>query len=194
MAEIVLLRHGDTEWSISGQHTGRTDLPLVESGRQRAKSLAPVLAKRDFGLVLCSPMKRARQTAELAGLVPDDLDDNMLEWDYGAYEGMTTPQIREELGSPNWLIWDNVIRPGDTPGETTDDVARRAQKVLDRCLPVLAEDRDCVLVAHGHYLRILTATWLGLESTDGKLFVLEAGALSSLGFEREQHVVTSWNQ
>lgn len=194
MAEIALIRHGETEWSKSGQHTGRTNIPLTRNGRRRAAELAPMLKHRAFGLILCSPMERAQDTAALAGLVPDAIDDNLLEWDYGAWEGRTTPDIRVELGDPDWVIWDHPIPPGDTPGESTDDVAARCRKVIERCLPVLDQGRDCALIAHGHLLRILTATWLGLPSDTGRLFAMEAGALSTLGFERTQHVITGWNQ
>ena len=194
MAEIVLIRHGETEWSKSGQHTGRTDIPLTRNGRKRAAELEPLLRHRAFGLTLSSPMERARDTAALAGLKPDGIDNDLVEWDYGAWEGRTTPDIRVELGDPNWVIWDHPIPPGKTPGETTDEVALRCHRVIERCLPVLDAGRDCALVAHGHVLRILTATWLGLHSDAGRLFMLEAGALSSLGFERTQHVITGWNQ
>lgn len=194
MAEIALIRHGETEWSKSGQHTGRTDIPLTRNGRKRAAELAPMLKHRAFGMVLCSPMERARDTAKLAGLEPDGTDADLLEWDYGAYEGRTTPDIRVELGDPNWVIWDHPIPPGKTPGESTDQVAARCRRVIEQCTPMLEQGRDCALVAHGHLLRILTATWLGLPSDAGRLFMLEAGALSTLGFERSQHVITGWNQ
>lgn len=193
MAEIALLRHGETEWSKAGQHTGRTNIPLTRAGRMRAEEVAPLLEHRKFGLVLTSPMERAIDTAQLAGLTPDGTDDNLLEWDYGAWEGRTTADIRVELKDPDWVIWDHPIPPGKTPGESTDDVAVRAQKVIERCLPVLAAGRSCCLVAHGHLLRILSATWLGLPSTDGRLFALDPGAVSLLGFEREQQVLSGWN-
>ena len=193
MAELVLIRHGETEWSKSGQHTGRTDIPLTRNGRKRAAELQPLLSHRAFGLTVCSPMERARDTAHLAGLTPDEIDPDLMEWDYGAWEGRTTPDIRVELGNPEWAIWDYPIPPGATPGESTDEVAVRCQRVIDKCLPVLNSGRDCALIAHGHVLRILTATWLGLPSDKGRLFMLEAGALSSLGFERTQHVISGWN-
>ena len=194
MAELVLIRHGETEWSKSGQHTGRTDIPLTRNGRKRAAELQPLLSHRAFGLTVYSPMERARDTAHLAGLTPDEIDPDLMEWDYGAWEGRTTPDIRVELGNPEWAIWDYPIPPGATPGESTDEVAVRCQRVIDKCLPVLNSGRDCALIAHGHVLRILTATWLGLPSDKGRLFMLEAGALSSLGFERTQHVISGWNQ
>lgn len=193
MAEIVLVRHGETEWSKSGQHTGRTNIPLTRNGRKGAAAVAPLLEHRAFGLTLCSPMERAQDTAKLAGLTPDEIDPDLLEWDYGAYEGRTTADIRVELHDPNWVIWDYPIPPGATPGESTDDVAVRCARVIERCAPVLAQGRDCALIAHGHLLRILTATWLGLPSTDGRLFALDAGAVSSLGFERDQRTLNGWN-
>lgn len=191
---IYLLRHGETEWSRSGQHTGRTDIPLTEAGRERARSQRPRLAGASFGLVLCSPLARARETGELAGLRPDDCVDDLLEWDYGGWEGLTTGEIRERLGRPDWTIWSDPIPSGATPGEQAEDVAIRAARIIHRCQPVLASGRDCALIAHGHLLRILTATWLGLPAMDGRLFALDAGALSTLGFERDQHVIASWNR
>jgi len=193
MAEIVLVRHGETEWSKSGQHTGLTDIPLTRNGRKGAAQLEPLLRHRAFGLVLTSPLERARDTAKLAGLTADDTTEDLLEWDYGAWEGRTTADIRVELHDPDWVIWDHPVPAGNTPGESTDHVAVRCQRVLDRCEPILEQGRDCCLVAHGHVLRILTAQWLGLPSPSGRLFQLEAGGVSSLGFEREQHVLTGWN-
>jgi len=189
---IVLIRHGDTEWSLSGQHTGLTDVPLTDTGRERARDLAPRLSSRNFGLVLTSPLTRARDTAQLAGLDPL-VDPNLLEWDYGAWEGRTTADIRAELCDPSWVVWDHRVPPGVTPGEQPEEVAVRAHRVIQRCLPVLANDESVALVAHGHLLRILTATWLGLPAVDGRLFALAAGALSGLGFERDQHVISFWN-
>lgn len=189
---IVLVRHGETEWSKSGQHTGRTDLPLTEKGRADAAKLSPHLSARHFGLVLISPLSRAQETARLAGL-SGETDANLLEWDYGSYEGRRTADIRVDIGDPSWTIWRDPIPPGETPGEQPEQVAARARLVIDRCLPVLAQDQDVALVAHGHLLRMLTATWLDLPAVDGRLFALDAGALSSLGFEHEQHVIRSWN-
>lgn len=189
---IVLIRHGETQWSRSGQHTGLTDIPLTEAGEHRASCLAPRLTGRVFGLELCSPLSRARRTAELAGLTPD-IDVDLLEWDYGAWEGRTTAEIRAELHDPTWVIWDHRVPPGVTPGEQPHEVALRAQRVIDRCLPVLEGGEEVALIAHGHFLRILTATWLGLAPDAGRLFALEAGSLSSLGFERTQRVITGWN-
>ena len=189
---IVLVRHGETEWSRSGQHTGRTDLPLTEKGRSDAAKLSPHLAGRSFGLVLVSPLSRAQETARLAGL-SGEADPDLLEWDYGAYEGRRTADIREDLGDPDWTIWRDPIPSGKTPGEQPEDVAARASRVIGRSLPVIEDGQDVALVAHGHFLRILTATWLALPAVDGRLFALDAGALSALGFEHEQHVIRTWN-
>lgn len=189
---IVLVRHGETEWSRSGQHTGRTDLPLTERGRSDAAKLSPHLAGRSFGLVLISPLGRAQETARLAGLTGES-DPDLLEWDYGAYEGRKTADIRAELGDPNWTIWRDPIPAGATPGEQPEDVAVRARRVLARALPVIEAEQDVALVAHGHFLRILTATWLDLPAVDGRLLALDAGGLSALGFEHEQQVICHWN-
>ena len=192
-ARIWLLRHGETEWSRDGRHTGRTDVPLTDVGREQAAAVRADLAAVTPGLVLCSPLSRARETARLAGLEPDDLTDDLLEWDYGAWEGRTTPQIRADLGDPTWVVWAHPVPPSTTPGEQVADVGVRADRVLARCAPVLAGGADCVLVAHGHVLRMLTARWLGLPPVDGRLFALDPARLSSLGFEHEQHVITAWN-
>ena len=190
---IWLIRHGETDWSRTGRHTGRTDLPLTPQGEQVAATLAPSVALLAPGLVLCSPLSRAKRTAELAGLHPDDDEPDLLEWDYGAWEGRTTAEIRGDLGDPGWLIWDHPIPAGVTPGEQLADVAVRVERVIERCAPVLASDRDCVLVAHGHVLRILTARWLGLPPVDGRLFALDAGRLSAFGFEHATRTITLWN-
>jgi probable phosphoglycerate mutase len=193
MAGIVMLRHGETEWSRGGQHTGRTDVPLTEAGRAAAARLLPQLAGHRFGWIACSPLSRARQTAQLAGLEPDEYLDDLLEWDYGQFEGRTTTQIRHQLGEPDWVIWDARIGPGDTPGEQPEDVAARCARVLARCQPHLDAGEDVALVAHGHVLRILTATWLALPARAGRLFALETGTVSYLSFERAQHVIDLWN-
>lgn len=192
-SQIWLIRHGETEWSRTGRHTGRTDLPLTEPGAAVAARLAPAVSRLDRGLVLCSPLLRARDTARLAGLTPDDLDPDLLEWDYGAWEGRTTADIRTELGDPDWLVWDHPIPAGSTPGEQLDDVQQRVQRVIDRCAPVLDAGQDCILVAHGHVLRILTACWLGLPPVDGRLFALDAGRLSALGYEHQTRTIRLWN-
>ena len=191
--ELILLRHGETQWSRTGRHTGRTDIPLTAAGEARASAAEILLRDVDAGLVLCSPLVRARQTARLAGLEPDDYDDDLLEWDYGAWEGRRTADIRDELDDPTWVIWDHPVPQGVTDGEQPADVAARAARVIARAEPVLASGRAVVLVAHGHLLRILTATWLGLPPDAGRLFALDAGAVSRLGHEHEQRVITAWN-
>ena len=193
MSVIWLIRHGETEWSRAGRHTGRTDIPLTPQGEANAAALREDIARLSPGLVLCSPLGRARDTAQGAGLVPDRYVDDLLEWDYGAWEGRTTTQIRSELGDPTWVIWDHPIPPGETPGEQPADVRRRVSRVIDECAPVIDGGQDCVLVAHGHVLRILTATWLGLPPVGGRLFALDPACLSSLGHEHEQRVIRSWN-
>ena len=191
-AAIVLIRHGETLWSKSGQHTGLTDIPLTSEGRAQARAMAARMSTRAFGLVLTSPLSRATETAQLAGLDPH-IDPDLLEWDYGAGEGRTTADIRLELQDPTWVVWDHPVPAGATPGEQPEEVASRAHRVIRRCQPFLANGDSVALVAHGHFLRILTATWLGLPAVAGRLFALEAGSLSSLGFERDQHVITHWN-
>ena len=190
---VWLLRHGNTDWATSGQHTGRTDIPLNTAGEAAARARAEDLAGHSFALTLCSPLSRARRTAELAGVTTDAIDPDLLEWDYGAWEGRTTADIRIELNDPTWTIWDQPIPPGDTPGEQAGDVARRAARVIDRCMPHIVDGQDCLLVAHGHLLRILTATWLDLPARDGRLWALGAGGMAMLGWERTQPVISRWN-
>jgi broad specificity phosphatase PhoE len=191
MGELILLRHGQTEWSKSGRHTGRTDIPLTADGEAAAKSLAPALAGRQIQAVFSSPAQRAMRTAELAGLTPTP-DPDLQEWDYGGYESMTTAQIRQQR--PGWYLWRDGVIPGDAdhPGETVEQVGARADAVLARVGPLLAGG-DVVLVAHAHFLRILTARWLGLEPAAGRLFRLDTGTLSTLGTEHGQPVMLSWN-
>jgi probable phosphoglycerate mutase len=191
MGELILLRHGQTEWSKAGRHTGRTDIPLTADGEAAAKSLAPALAGRPIRAVFSSPARRAVRTAELAGLTPVP-DPDLQEWDYGGYEGMTTPQIREQR--PGWYLWRDGVIPGDAghPGETVEQVGARADAALARVRPLLAGG-DVVLVAHAHFLRILTARWLGLEPAAGRLFRLDTGTLSTLGTEHGQPVMLTWN-
>ena len=189
LGRIYLLRHGETAWSKSGQHTGRTDIPLTESGRRRAAEVAPMLSRVTFDEVLCSPLSRARDTAHLAGLTPDDYTDDLLEWDYGIYEGRTTADIRKETGDDNWLIWTSMI-PG---GETPEDVAARGARVIGRVEPIIAAGGNVMFVAHGHLLRILTATYLHLAARDGRLIALDPGGIAVLGHERVQPVISGWN-
>ena len=192
MGELILLRHGETEWSKRGCHTGRTDVPLTPYGEEMATRLAPALAKRDIAAVFSSPAERARRTTELAGLAGARPDPDLWEWDYGGYEGRTTAQIRAQR--PGWYLWRDGVIPGDAnhPGETAEQVAARADAVLARARPLL-DGGDVALVAHGHLLRILTARYLALAPADGRLFRLDTGTLSTLGTEHAEPVITSWN-
>jgi broad specificity phosphatase PhoE len=190
MGELVIIRHGQTEWSRSGQHTSVTDLPLLPEGEDQARNLAKTLAGRAFVEVWVSPRQRARRTAELAGLTPTAIDDDLVEVDYGGYEGRTTAEISGDVGRP-WSLWRDGVVPGATPGETLADVGRRVSRVLDRVRPRLA-DGDVALVSHGHVLRILTACWLGLPPEDGALFALPAGRVGVLGFDHERTALVAW--
>lgn len=192
MGELILVRHGETEWSKAGRHTGRTDVPLTAAGEVRAAALAPALARREIRAVFTSPASRAVRTAELAGLAGARPDPDLQEWDYGGYEGRTTAQIR--AGHPGWYLWQDGIIPGDAahPGETVDQVGDRADLVLSRVRPLL-DAGDVALVAHGHVLRVLTARWLGLAAAGGRLFRLDTGTLCTLGSEHDKPVIQSWN-
>ena len=196
MGELILLRHGETEWSRDGRHTGRTDIPLTPKGSVSAAALAPIVAERVEGdrlaAVFASPAQRARRTAELAGLRVTKTDPDLWEWDYGGYEGITTVEIQRER--PGWSLWRDGVIPGDAdhPGETVEDVGERVDRVLKRAAPLL-RDGDVVLVAHGHVLRVLTARWLGLSPTGGRLFRLDTGTVSTLGTEHDEPVILSWN-
>ena len=192
MGELILLRHGETEWSSSGRHTGRTDIPLTAHGEAAAAALAPALARRQIRAVFTSPAMRAVRTAELAGLPNAKPDPDLWEWDYGGYEGLTTRQIRAER--PGWYLWRDGVIPGDAahPGETVAQVGLRTDAVLARAEPLLAEG-DVALVAHGHVLRVLTARWLQLDPDDGRLFRLDTGTFSTLGTEHGYPVIMTWN-
>jgi broad specificity phosphatase PhoE len=190
MGEILVLRHGQTEWSRSGQHTGVTDLPLLPEGEQQAEGLGRSLAGREFAAVWVSPRQRAIRTAELAGLTPTAVDEDLVEVDYGGYEGRTTDEISAELGRA-WSIWRDGTVPGATPGETLVAVGARVDRVLERARAVLS-DGDVALVAHGHVLRVLTARWLGLPPEDGALFALAAGSYGVLGHEHARPVLSAW--
>jgi probable phosphoglycerate mutase len=182
---IVLVRHGETEWSANGRHTSRTDLSLTAEGRLRAAELAPELHSVAFSLVLTSPLRRARETCELAGFGSvAEVDEDLREWDYGDYEGLTTPEIRAQR--PDWSLW----RDGCPGGENPSDVAARADRVLAR---LRAASGDALVFAHGHILRVMTARWIGLSAAGGARFALGAGAVCVLAFERETEVVARWN-
>ena len=178
---LYLLRHGETEWSRSGQHTSRTDIPLTPNGERRARDAGTMLAglreDRPLALVLSSPRQRAVRTAELAGLTVTEITEDVAEWDYGKYEGLSTPKIRETV--PGWTVWTHES-PG---GETAEEVGARAARVVERVRATLP-DGDVVLVGHGHFSRVLVATWLGMPPTSGVHFALDAAAISVLGDER----------
>jgi probable phosphoglycerate mutase len=192
MGQLILLRHGETEWSRAGRHTGRTDLPLTVRGEEQARSLDPLVAAREIVRVVTSPAARARRTAELAGLPAAETDPDLWEWDYGGYEGRTSAEIR--VRRPGWYLWADGVISGDAdhPGESVAQVGERVDAVLSRVRPSLA-DGDVALVAHGHVLRVLTARWLDLEPPDGRLFALDTGTVSTLGFEHGHPVISSWN-
>jgi probable phosphoglycerate mutase len=196
MGELILLRHGETEWSRTGRHTGRTDVPLTPEGVAGAAALAPMVRQRVAGdrlvAVFASPAQRAQRTAKLAGLTVTRTDPDLWEWDYGGYEGITTAEIHRDR--PGWSLWRDGVIPGDAghPGETVEEVGERVDRVLKRAAPLL-EEGDVALVAHGHVLRVLTARWLGLAPAEGRLFRLDTGTVSTLGTEHEDPVILSWN-
>jgi probable phosphoglycerate mutase len=182
---VYLVRHGETEWSASGKHTSVTDVDLTDAGRAAAARLQPVFAGVDLALVLASPRARARQTAELAGLGDRvQVDEDLVEFAYGDYEGLTTPEIREHR--PGWTLWDD----GAPGGETAADVGRRADRVIERAL---AADGDVALFAHGHVLRVIGARWIEQPPTVGGSLALDTGSLCRLSYEREQRVIRAWN-
>jgi broad specificity phosphatase PhoE len=184
--QLWLMRHGETEWSLSGAHTSRTDIPLTARGKERAEKIRDYLAHRKFSLVLTSPLARARETCRIAGYGDvAQIDDNLREWDYGIYEGRTTAEIRKE--QPDWSIWD--APPPE--GEPVEHVAARTQLIIDRASKMGGQ---VALFAHAHVLRILTATWLGLPPRAGSLFALGTGSVSTLGYERETRVISTWNR
>jgi broad specificity phosphatase PhoE len=184
--ELWLVRHGETEWSRLGRHTGRTDLPLTDAGRAQARSVARKLDDHEFELVLSSPLQRALDTARLAGFAGQvETTDDLLEWHYGADEGRTTKEIREDR--PGWTVW----RDGPRDGETAEEVAARVDRVIER---VRAAEGDVLVFAHGHVLRVLVARWLGEPPTEGRLYALSTATVSVLGYERETAVIERWNE
>jgi len=189
---LLLLRHGETQWSRTGRHTGRTDIALTARGEQLGVQTGELLRGRLFSLVLTSPLQRAHRTAQLAGLVDAEIDANLMEWDYGGYEGLTTHEIRERVG-PSWSVFDDGVIPGSTPGESIEEVAARCRSVLDRAMPYLATG-DVALVGHGHCLRVLASVFLHQELRFGSQIPLDAGSVSLLGWKRELPVIKSWNR
>jgi len=193
--ELWLLRHGATAWARAGRHTGNTDLALLPEGEAEARSLAPLLTALPFTAVLCSPLQRARQTCELAGMAAGAiLCEDLREWDYGAYEGLTTPEIRQDV--PGWTVWTH----GSVGGEGVQQVEDRCQRVIEQAIALVPSAHDeavgprrVALFAHGHILRALGATWLGLGARGGNLLALNTGTVSVLGHERERRVILRWN-
>jgi probable phosphoglycerate mutase len=195
VGDLLLVRHGETEWSLSGQHTSWTDLPLTEHGEEQAKSLAPLLTGRTYAFALASPLDRAIRTAELAGLSGLVADPDLHEWDYGGYEGITTVDIHGTR--PDWDLWTDGVPPGPEghPGESPAQIGARADRVLARVDTALAEGAgDVVLVAHAHFLRVLTARRLGLAPAEGRLFQLATGTVSRLSTEHGRPVIAEWNR
>ncbi|MGD8166213.1 histidine phosphatase family protein [Herbiconiux sp. P16] len=192
---VVLVRHGETEWSVTGQHTGRTDIPLTTNGEEQARSVGRVLAGQKFGLVLTSPRQRATATAEIAGFgAQAEIDADLAEWDYGAYEGLTSPQIAERFGEP-WNLWeDGIETDAEGRGEQAADLLRRNTAIIERARRTLNGGDDVLLFSHGHYLRTLAATWMGLPIRAGELVVLDTASISVLGFEHGNQVLRTWNR
>jgi probable phosphoglycerate mutase len=182
--QIFLVRHGETEWSRAGRHTGRTDVPLTAEGELRARALGQVLQGRDLS-VWTSPLRRARETCRLAGFPSATVDEDLREWDYGAYEGRATLEIRRE--TPEWSVWLSPI----LNGESLDQVANRARRVILRA--AAHTDGDVALFSHGHLLRILAACWIGLPPGTGRFLALDTASISVLGYERQTRVIRNWN-
>ena len=182
--DLWIVRHGETEWSRDLKHTSTTDVPLTENGEHQAKALAPVLAGHDFRRVLCSPLQRAVRTAALAGFPDAERSDLLVEFRYGDYEGLTTPEVRE--GRPDWDLW----REGAPGGETPDEVGRRCDDLLGE---IDEPDHDVLLFAHNHVLRVLTARYLDLPASAGGKWTLDTGGFAVLGHERERRVIRRWN-
>jgi probable phosphoglycerate mutase len=182
--QLFLIRHGETEWSRTGRHTGRTDVPLTEQGKRQAQVLGRMLQGRKL-VGWTSPLARARETCRLAGFGDAEVDYDLREWDYGIYEGRTTLEIRQQ--TPGWSVWLSPI----ANGESLDQVADRAHKVIDRV--VAATEEDVALFAHGHVLRILAACWIGLPAVTGRFLALDTTTISVLGYERQTRVIRHWN-
>jgi probable phosphoglycerate mutase len=191
--KLVLIRHGETPWSRVGKHTGVTDLTLTERGEQQARDQGSMLRGHHFALVLCSPRMRARRTSALAGYGHPTIDDDLVEWDYGGYEGVTTAQITQSRDGTPWDLWTDGVIPGETPGETAEQVQKRAQRVIDKCTETLMRGEDALLVSHGHFLRMLAVTWAGLPVPSGAVLRLSTGSVCELGYEHDKQAVLRWN-
>lgn len=183
--EMILVRYGQTDWSASGKHTGRTDVPLTELGLRQADALGAMLGGAEFSRVLSSPLARAWETMERAGYGGGTACDDLMEWDYGAYEGLRTDDIRR--GVPGWSVWKDPI----SEGESVDEVGPRADRVIEE---VMGADGPVVLFAHGHLLRVLAARWIHLPPADGRHLQLATATVSTLGWERENRVIVNWNE
>ncbi len=183
--ELFIVRHGATKWSVSGQHTGRTDIELVSQGREEAERAGVILAGKDFSAIFTSPLQRAFETCKIAGFGNDAVvSDDLVEWDYGDFEGLTTDEIRKSI--PEWTLWTHGV-PG---GESAAEVGRRVDRVI---AAARANSGRTLCFAHGHVLRVLAARWLGLPPSGGRLFGLDSGSVSVLGWERSDAVIRSWN-
>ncbi len=186
---VYVVRHGATEWSVSGRHTGRTDVPLTAEGERQARAAAMLVRDHDFSLVLCSPLGRARETCRLAGLLDQaELTDDLLEWDYGEAEGRTTTEMRETL--PGWSVWSSPM----AGGETLEDVAARADRIVARCRSLPVGSGDVALFAHGHILRVTIARWCQLDAVEGRRFPLDTAALTILGWEHDYPTIRALNR
>jgi probable phosphoglycerate mutase len=184
--QVVLVRHGETEWTKDGRHTGRTDIPLTDRGRQQARELGPELQPWHFALVLASPLQRTRETCQLAGYQREaQLRPDLVEWDYGSYDGKTRQQILEQR--PNWSLW----RDGGPGGETAAEVGHRADRIIKE---IRATSGDVLVFSHGHFLRVMTARWLDQAPEAGRFYALGTAALSVLGYEHDDPVIQRWNQ
>lgn len=188
---LYLFRHGETKWSLTGQHTGTTDLPLLPQGEEAARELGDILNGHRFERVLTSPLQRASRTAELAGLGDFEVEPLLREWDYGGYEGLTTPEISQHLGH-RWELFEDGVVAGSTPGETIEQVAARCQRVIDTVWPSL-EQGDVALFGHGHALRVLTATYLQVDPHFGAHLVMDAGSMSLLTHHRTTRCIGAFN-
>ena len=192
MSEVVLVRHGETEWSRGGRHTGSTDVDLTPEGESQARAVGAALQGRTFALVLSSPLARARRTAELAGFPDAQVEPDLVEWDYGGYEGLTTAQIRAELGHP-WTVFAEGVPAGATPGESLAQVSARADHVIGRARAALAEG-DVLVFSHGHLLRVLGARWVGADPGFGAHLALSTATIGRLSAEHDVPVIQEWNR
>ncbi|EGG44601.1 MULTISPECIES: histidine phosphatase family protein [Streptomyces] len=194
MGDLLLVRHGETEWSRSGKHTGSSDIPLTDTGREQARRLAPLVASHRIAKAFVSPLQRARETALLAGVPDAQVEEELREWDYGGYEGVTTHEIHRTR--PDWFLFTDGVAAGppEHPGESPEEVGDRAERMLAKIDAALADSEGSVVVfSHGHFLRVLTARRLGLPARDGALFQLGTGTFSRLSTEHRRHVVAGWN-